>query len=320
MNLEKEKLNTQSEVDDTPKESVLRYTGESKRLSEKIIEKFLLFCSLLTILTTIGIVGVLVVESFGFFTQISLWDFFTDTQWTPLFADKHFGIMTLLSGTLLTTFIALLVAVPLGLVIAVYLSEYAPKKFREYVKPSLEILAAVPTVVYGFFALVFVTPFLQSFMPEIAGYNALSPGLVMGIMILPLITSLSEDAMYAVPKTLREASYAMGATKFQTAFKVVMPAALSGIAVSVILALSRAIGETMIVAIAAGNQPRFTFNPTVPIETATTYIVEVAKGDVPQDSIEYKTIFAVGITLFLVTLALNNFSFWLKKKYQETYK
>lgn len=320
MNLEKEKTEKQKGEEAPTLDTVLTYSGTTTRLSEKIIEKFLLFCSLLTILTTVGIVAVLVTESFGFFTEISLWDFFTDTQWTPLFADKHFGIMTLLSGTLLTTFIALLVAVPLGLIIAVYLSEYAPPKFRSYVKPSLEILAAVPTVVYGFFALVFVTPILQSIFPEIAGYNALSPGIVMGIMILPLITSLSEDAMYAVPKALREASFAMGATKFQTSFKVIMPAAMSGIAVSIILALSRAIGETMIVAIAAGNQPRFTFNPTVPIETATTYIVEVAKGDVPQDSIEYKTIFAVGITLFLVTLALNNISFWLKKKYHETYK
>ncbi|MCU0429418.1 MAG: phosphate ABC transporter permease subunit PstC [Cytophagaceae bacterium] len=305
----------------TPKEEkVLQFSGESVRLSEKIIEKFLMACALLTILTTIGIAGVLIWESFEFFSEVSLWRFITDTQWTPLFADKHFGIMTLLSGTMLTTFIALLVAVPLGLVIAIYLSEYAPKKLRTYVKPSLEILAAVPTVVYGYFALVFVTPMLQSWFPEIAGYNALSPGLVMGIMILPLITSMSEDAMYAVPRSLREGSFAMGATKFQTSFRVVIPAALSGIAVSVILAFSRAIGETMIMAIAAGNQPRFTFDPTVPIETATTYIVEVAKGDVPQNSIEYKTIFAVGITLFLFTLALNNLSFWLKKKYQENYK
>jgi phosphate transport system permease protein len=313
---EMEKLNTK----DSGEEKVLRYTGDSVRLSEKIIEKILLGCSLLTILTTIGIVGVLVVESFEFFLEVSFWDFLTDVQWTPLFDDKHFGIMTLLSGTLLTTFIALLVAVPLGLIIAIYLSEYAPKKVRTYIKPSLEILAAVPTVVYGYFALVFVTPILQSIFPEIAGYNALSPGLVMGIMILPLVTSMSEDAMYAVPRSLREGSFAMGATKFQTSFRVVMPAALSGIAVAVILAFSRAIGETMIMAIAAGNQPRFTLDPTVPIETATTYIVEVAKGDVPQNSIEYKTIFAVGITLFLLTLALNNLSFYLKKKYQETYK
>jgi len=228
--------------------------------------------------------------------------------------------MALLSGTILTTAIAMLVAVPLGLVIAIYLSEYAPKRFREIIKPILEILAAIPTVVYGYFALVYVTPILQTIFPEMSGFNALSPGIVMGIMILPLVSSLSEDALYAVPKTLREGSFAMGATKFQTAFRVVVPAALSGISVSIILAISRAIGETMIVAIAAGQQPRFTFNPFVPIETATTYIVQVSSGDVPQESIEYKTIFAVGMTLFVMTLILNNISFWLKKRYQENYR
>ncbi len=290
------------------------------KIKEKIIEKLLLACSLITILTTVGIISVLLFQTFGFFQEVSIVDFFTDTEWTPLFSDKKFGIVALLSGTILTTLIAMVVAVPLGLTIALYLSEYAPKKFREVVKPILEILAAIPTVVYGYFALVYITPLLQGVFPSMSGFNALSPGIVMGIMILPLVSSLSEDALYAVPKTLREGSFAMGATKFQTSFRVIIPAALSGISVSIILAVSRAIGETMIVAIAAGQQPRFTFNPLVPIETATTFIVQVSSGDVPQDSIEYKTIFAVGMTLFVMTLILNNISFWLKKRYQENYQ
>jgi phosphate transport system permease protein len=290
------------------------------KIKEKIIERLLLACSLITILTTLGIISVLIFQTFGFFKDVSIIEFFTETEWTPLFDNKKFGIMALLSGTILTTLISIIVAVPLGLTIAIYLSEYAPKTLRNIIKPILEVLAAIPTVVYGYFALVYVTPIMQTFIPGMAGFNALSPGIVMGIMILPLVSSLSEDALYAVPKTLREGSFAMGATKFQTAFRVVTPAALSGIAVSIILAISRAIGETMIVAIAAGQQPRFTFNPLVPIETATTYIVQVSSGDVPQDSIEYKTIFAVGMTLFAMTLILNNISFWLKKRYQENYR
>lgn len=290
------------------------------KLKEKLIEGFLLACSLLTVLTTAGIIGVLIVETFGFFQEVSFWEFITDKEWTPLFADKHFGILPLLSGTFLTTMIALVVAVPLGLTIAIYLSEYAHPSVRTFVKPSLEVLAAIPTVVYGYFALVYVTPMLQTIFPELAGFNALSPGIVMGIMILPLVSSLSEDALYSVPKTLREGSVAMGATKFQTAFRVVVPAAFSGIAVSIILSISRAVGETMIVAIAAGQQPRLTLNPMVPIETATTYIVQVSQGDLPQDSLEYKTIYAVGMSLFVITLLLNNISFWLKKKYHQAYK
>lgn len=290
------------------------------KLKEKLIEGFLLACSLLTILTTVGIIGVLIVETFGFFEEVSFWEFITDKEWTPLFADKHFGILPLLSGTFLTTIIALIVAVPLGLTIAIYLSEYAHPSVRTFVKPSLEVLAAIPTVVYGYFALVYVTPMLQTIFPELSGFNALSPGIVMGVMILPLVSSLSEDALYSVPKTLREGSVAMGATKFQTAFRVVVPAAFSGIAVSIILSISRAVGETMIVAIAAGQQPRLTLNPMVPIETATTYIVQVSQGDLPQDSLEYKTIYAVGMSLFVITLLLNNISFWLKKKYHQAYK
>jgi phosphate transport system permease protein len=289
-------------------------------LKEKIIEKLLLFCSLLTVATTIGIIGVLAFESFRFFSEVSMVDFFTDTQWTPSFSDnQHFGIMALLSGTLLTTGIAILVAVPLGLTISVYLSQYAHPKVRGIIKPVLEVLAAVPTVVYGYFALTYVTPLLQSFIPGLALQNALSPGLVMGIMILPLVSSLSEDALYAVPKSLREGALALGSTKLQTSWKVMVPAAFSGISVSIILAISRAIGETMIVAIAAGNEPHFTFDPTIPISTMTTYIVQMANGDVPHESIEFKTIFAVGMTLFVLTFVLNNISYYLKKKYQETY-
>jgi phosphate transport system permease protein len=290
------------------------------RTEEKIIEVIMMCCSFVTILTTLGIILVLLLDSVRFFSEVSLVDFLTDTQWTPLFSDKHFGILPLLSGTLLTTFIAILVAVPLGLVIAVYLNEYASTRFTTIVKPILEVLAAVPTVVYGFFALQFVTPLLQQLIPGLRGFNALSPGLVMGIMIIPYITSLSEDALRAVPRALREASYGMGATKFQTAFRVMIPAASSGIMVSIILAISRALGETMIVAIAAGQEPNLTFNPKESVETITTYIVQVSMGDVPQDSLEYRTIFAAGLTLFVFTFILNNVSFWIRKKYENRYE
>lgn len=288
--------------------------------SEKFIEWIMILSSMVSVLTTIGIILVLSFDTFDFFKEVSFIDFLTDTQWTPLFEDQHFGIMPLLSGTLLTTTIAILLAVPLGITIAVFLSEYAPKKFRSIVKPLLEILAAIPTVVYGFFALQYVTPLLQKIIPGLAGFNALSPGIVMGIMIIPYITSLSEDALHAVPKSLREAAYGLGANRFQTAFKVVLPAANSGILVSVILAISRALGETMIVAIAAGQQPRLTFNPLEAVETITTYIVQVSMGDVPQDSLEYRSIFAAGITLFAFTFLLNNISFWMRKKYQQRYE
>jgi phosphate transport system permease protein len=289
------------------------------RKKEKIIESSLFLSALFTIITTVLIILVLSYETVIFFSEVPIIKFLTDTQWTPLFDDKHFGIISLLSGTLLTTFIAIIVAVPLGLVIAIYLNEYSSKRFRSIVKPALELLAAVPTVVYGFFALVIVTPFLQSFIPGLAGFSALSAGLVMGIMIIPYVSSLSEDALFAVPKSLREASYSMGSTRFQTVFKVTLPAASSGVIVAIILAISRAIGETMIVAIAAGQQPRLTLNPLVPIETITAYIVQVSLGDVPHNSLEYRTIFAAGITLFVFTFLLNNISFWLRKKFREKY-
>lgn len=290
------------------------------RTKEKIIEVLLGFCSFITILTTLGIIWVLVSNAYGFFREVSLLEFFTDTQWTPLFSDKHFGILPLLSGTLLITFVALLVAIPAGLSIAVYLSEYAPRKFRETIKPLLEILAAVPTVVYGYFALFIVSPFLQQIFTGMGGFNALSAGLVMGVMIIPMISSLSEDSLYAVPSGLKEAAYGMGSTRLQTAFRVLVPAASSGIIVSIILATARAIGETMIVTIAAGQQPNLTLDPRDPVQTITAYIVQVSMGDVQHGTLEYKTIFAAGITLFIFTFLLNNLSFWVRKKFYEKYE
>lgn len=291
-----------------------------RKIKEKIIEKALFVSAFITILTTVGIIWVLFAESFSFFKEVSIIEFFTDTEWAPLYAEKHFGILPLITGTLLTTLIAIAVALPIGLTIAVYLNEYAPRNFSKSIKPMLEILAAVPTVVYGYFALVVVTPFLQKLIPGMSGFNALSPGIVMGIMIIPFVSSLSEDALRAVPQTLREAAYGMGSTRFQTAFRVLVPAASSGIISSVILALSRAIGETMIVAVAAGQQPRFTFNPLVSVETITTYIVQVSSGDVPTGSIEFKTIFAAGFVLFLLTFLLNNISFWINRKFHKQYE
>lgn len=290
------------------------------KIKEKIIESFLIVCSLITVLTTLAIIYVLASETVNFFRAVSVIEFFTGTEWTPLFAIKRFGILPLLSGTLLTTFIAIAVALPLGLTIAVFLNEYAPPRFTNVVKPLLEILASVPTVVYGFFALTFVTPLLQSFLPGLSGFNALSAGLVMGVMIIPYISSLSEDALRAVPKSLREAAYGMGSTKLQTAFRVMVPAASSGIIVSIILAISRAAGETMIVAIAAGQEPRLSFNPLKSVETITTYIVQVSMGDVPHDSLEYSTIFAAGMALFIFTFILNNISFWIRRKFQQKYE
>lgn len=291
-----------------------------KKTGEIVIERALALSGLVTVLTTVGIIWVLVSESWGFFANVPLHEFLFDTEWTPLFTQKRYGILPLLSGTFLTTAIAILTAVPLGIIIAVYLSEYANRNFRKALKPALEILAAVPTVVYGFFALTVVTPFLKTFIPGLGSFNALSAGLVMGIMIIPVISSLSEDALHAVPKSLREASYGMGATRFQTAFSVVVPAASSGIMVSIILGIARAIGETMVVAIAAGQQPNLTLDAREGVQTITAYIVQVSLGDVEHGSLEYKTIFAAGITLFVFTFLLNNLSFWLKKKYQEKYE
>ena len=289
------------------------------RTLEWIIERLLFLCAALSVLTTAGIITVLAFETYEFLREVSIVEFLTGTEWTPLFANQHFGVLPLVVGTMLVSSIAMVVALPMGLLAAVYLSEYAPDGARRIVKPILELLAGVPTVVYGYFALTFVTPLLQTFLPSLSGFNALSPGLVMGLMILPLVSSLSEDAMRAVPRGLREGSYALGATRMQTALKVVVPAAFSGITAAFILAASRAIGETMIVAIAAGQQPRLTGNPLVPIETMTAYIVQVSLGDTPQGTIEYRTIFAVGMLLFLMTFGLNLVSTWLRDRFREEY-
>jgi len=272
-----------------------------------------------SILVTLGIVSVLAVETFQFFREVSPSEFLFGTVWTPLFFQKSFGVLPLVAGTLLVSAIAMAVAVPAGLLTAVYLSEYAPATVRRVVKPVLEVLAGVPTVVYGYFALLFVTPLLQQVLPGLSGFNALSPGLVMGIMILPMVSSLSEDALHGVPRGLREAAHALGATKMQTTTRVVLPAALSGISAAGILAASRAIGETMIVTIAAGQQPRLTANPLVPVETMTAYIVQVSLGDTPAGTLAYRTIFAVGMLLFVSTFMLNLASNWLRERFREEY-
>jgi phosphate transport system permease protein len=280
---------------------------------ERVIELILAMCGLVTILTTLGILGELALESLVFLREIGLSRLIFDTQWTPLFADKHFGLWPLLAGTALTSLIAIAVALPLGLLAAIFMSELTHRRYRSVLKPSLEVLAGVPTIVYGYFALVVVTPTLQTFVPELAGFSALSAGLVMGIMITPIIASLAEDALHAVPTSLREAAYALGATRVSTIWRVVVPAALSGIGASVILALSRAVGETMIVAIAAGQEPRLTLDPRVPIETMTAYIVQVSMGDAPAGTLEYRTIFVVGAALFAVTFVMNVASYRLTR-------
>ena len=292
---------------------------KSRHIKERVIEFILFLAALLSVATTVGIVLILLKESYDFFQHVSLWDFLTDTQWTPLFSDAHYGIMPLLSGTLVSSAVALLVAIPLGTIIAIYLSEFAPFSVREVAKPFLELLGGIPTIIYGYFALLFVTPLLQKIYPGLPGFNLLSAGLVMGIMIIPYVSSVSEDAMRAVPMALREGSYAMGATRFQTATWVVTPAAFSGIAAAYILGISRAVGETMILAVAAGMQPNLTWNPMEPAATITSYIVQVALGDLPHGSIGYQTIFAAGLTLVLLTLFFNVLGHLLRKRYRQAY-
>jgi len=290
-----------------------------RHVKERIIEFVLFLAACVSVATTVGIVVILLKESFVFFQQVPLWNFLTDTQWTPLFADAHYGILPLLSGTLVSSTVALLVAIPLGTIIAIYLSEFAPFSVREVAKPFLEMLGGVPTIVYGYFALLFVTPLLQQIFPGLPGFNLLSAGLVMGIMIIPYVSSVSEDAMRAVPMALREGSYAMGATRFQTAIRVVTPAAFSGIAAAYILGISRAVGETMILAVAAGMQPNLTWNPMEPAATITAYIVQVALGDLPHGSLAYQTIFAAGLTLALVTLCFNVMGHIMRKRFRQAY-
>jgi len=290
-----------------------------RNLRERFIEAVLFLMAFASVAITLAIVAMLVKESYAFFQHVSIWDFLTDTQWTPLFDDAHYGILPLVSGTLVSSTVALLVAIPLGTIIAIYLSEFAPFTVREIAKPFLELLGGVPTIVYGYFALLFVTPLLQKIFPELPGFSLLSAGLVMGIMIIPYVSSLSEDAMRAVPMSMREGSYAMGATRFQTAIRVVMPAAYSGIAAAYILGISRAVGETMVVAVAAGMQPNLTWNPMEPAATITAYIVQVSLGDLPHGSIGYQTIFAAGLTLLLMTLIFNIIGHVLRKRYREIY-
>jgi phosphate transport system permease protein len=291
-----------------------------KHLPERIIKIILLLCSAVTIFTTIGIVSILVFEAALFFQEVSIVEFLTGTRWTPLFASQNFGIWPLVMGTMLTSVGAMFIALPLGLLSAIYLSEYAPYWARKVLKPVLEILAGIPTVVYGYFALLFVTPLLRQISEDIAVFNAASAAIVMGIMILPMVSSLSEDAMQSVPRSLREGAYALGATKLEVATRVVVPAALSGIVAAFILAMSRAIGETMIVTIAAGQNPNFTLNPFVPIETMTAYIVQVSLGDSPTGTLEFKTIFAVGLSLFVITLGMNLLSQVIVRKFREVYE
>jgi len=304
---------------DLPKVSDRLAYNAMRNWKERLIEAILLGAATISVLTTLGIVYVLVSESYSFFQNVSIIDFLTDTQWTPLFDDAHFGIMVLISGTLVSSGVALLLAIPMGTIIAIYLSEFANPKVREMAKPILELLGGIPTIVFGYFALLVVTPILQFFLPSLPGFSLLSAGIVMGIMIVPYIASLSEDAMRAVPMSMREGAYAMGSTKLYTAIHVVVPAAISGLAASYILGISRAVGETMILAVAAGMQPNLTWNPMEPAATITSYIVQVALGDLPHGSIGYQTIFAAGLTLLLITLMFNILGQWLRAKYRENY-
>lgn len=290
-----------------------------RNVIERIIEIGLFFSAVVAVFITTAIVYVLVTEAIPFFQHVSIYDFLTDTVWTPNYSIKHYGISALVAGTITTTMVALVVAIPLGTLTAIYLSEFASHKVRETIKPILELLVGVPTVVFGYFALMLVTPFLQTIYPDLTTFNMLGPGIVMGIMIVPYIASVSEDSMRAVPMSMREGAYAMGATRFQTAIKVIAPAATSGIVASYILAISRAVGETMIVAIAAGQQPNFTFNPVESAATITAYIVSVALGDLEHGTVGYQSIFAAGLTLLVMTLVLNIIGHWVRKRYAERY-
>jgi phosphate transport system permease protein len=291
----------------------------ARKRKDKIIEAVLLLAACVSVFTTVAIVYILVKESVVFFNNVPMQTFLSDSQWTPLFDDAHFGIRVLLAGTVSSSLVALLIAIPLGTIIAIYLSEFASYRTREILKPALELLSGVPTIIYGFFALLVVTPLIQKIYPELPTFNILSAGIVMGIMIIPYVSSLSEDAMRAVPMSLREGAYAMGSTRFQTATRVVVPAALSGIASAYILGISRAVGETMILAVAAGMQPNLTLNPLEPAATITSYIVQVALGDLPHGSVGYQTIFAAGLTLMVLTLVFNLLGYWLRRRYREAY-
>ena len=295
--------------------------GMGKRRFEELFVLYILrFSALISIITTIGIISILGINSVPFFREVGFIEFFTGLEWTPLFIPQNFGVSPLVNGTFLVAFIAAITALVFGLGSAFYLSEYASRKFRRIIKPFLEILAGIPTVVYGYFALTFVTPVIQFIFPETMIFNALSAGLVMGIMIIPMVSTLSEDAMNAVPSSLREAAYGLGAKKYQVAIKVIFPSAISGIVASFILAISRAIGETMIVSLAAGGKPALTINPLDAIQTMTAYIVTVSQGETPQGSVEYNSIFAVGLLLFFLTLIMNLIGRFIVTKYAQNYE
>ncbi len=316
--MEANQTNT-SFLNSQPRLRIIAVGLTGQKIRERLIEFVMFLCAASSIAITGGIVWVLLSESWQFFRNVSLVDFLTDTQWTVLFENPHYGIMPLVAGTVVTSAVALFVALPVGTTIAIYLSEYANSRVKEILKPILELLSAVPTVVFGYFALLFVTPTLQAILPNLPGFNMLSAGVVIGIMIIPYVSSLSEDAMRAVPVTIREGSYAMGATRIQTALRVLFPSAFSGIASAYVLAFSRAVGETMVVAIAAGQQPNLTFNPMEGAATITAYIVQVSLGDLPHGSIAYQSIFAAGLTLMAMTLVFNIAGYLLRKRYREIY-
>lgn len=295
------------------------FTKRKVRPAEALVETVLFLAAAASILITIAILYVLLEGSFAFFKDVPFTTFITDTQWTPLFENPRYGIAPLLCGTLLSTLVALTLAVPVGIMVSIYLSEFAGPRARETIKPILELLAGVPTVIFGYFALLFVTPLLQRVIPDLPSFNILSAGLVIGILIIPYIASVSEDAMRAVPNSLREGAFAMGATRLETAFGVVAPAAVSGIAGAFVLGMSRAVGETMVVAIAGGQQPNLTLDPTQPAATITAYIAQVAKGDLPHKTLEYYSIYAAGLALLALTLVFNLIAFWLNRKYREAY-
>ena len=288
-------------------------------IESKVIKWVFFGCALISVLTTIGILFSLISQAMGFFFEVSVCEFVSGTRWTPILKPQSYGVLPLVGGTLLVAAIAAIVALPVGLATAIFLAEYAPGKVRRIIKPTLEVLAGIPTVVYGYFALTFVTPILQRVFPDMLVFNALSAGLVMGIMIIPMVSSLSEDAMVAVPRSLRNAAFALGATRFEVSLRVVVPAALSGIVTSFILAISRAIGETMLVTIAAGATPQLTANPLESIQTMTAYIVQLSLGEAPHGSLEFNTIFAVGLLLFLMTLVMNLLGFWVVRRWRMKY-
>ena len=302
-----------------PSEGRVLRRRRSNAMEERLVRWIFASCALVSVVTTVGIVVLLLNQSIGFFQEVSLWEFITGTRWSPILKPNSYGVLPLVCGTLLVAVLAAAVAVPVGLATAIFLSEYAPDRVRRIIKPALEILAGIPTIVYGYFALSFVTPLLQKVMPDLLIFNALSAGIVMGLMIIPMVSSLSEDAMLAVPRSLRHAAYALGATRLEVAVRVVVPAALSGIVAAFILGLSRAIGETMLVTLAAGATPKMTFNPLESIQTMTAYIVQLSQGETPHGSLEYNTIFAVGLVLFVMTLAMNMLGQWVVQRYRETY-